>query len=198
MMVWKMIILFQGCILRFHVNLLGCNLNPVTLGFTCAIGIISKKCIASGQWAPCAAAAMAALKPEIYPSGSIHTVDGRNPANQFIVSLFHYLQDFLHTRWCRISSINSMSSKINLFTPRKVTWKPPKMEVDGRLVSFSKGSVSGSMLILGWSIPSNAVLIGLLVFLFHARFSYSASIEMFQFNLVDCMKWLGIDQTLVV
>ena len=25
MMVWKMIFLFQGCILRFHVNLPGCN-----------------------------------------------------------------------------------------------------------------------------------------------------------------------------
>ena len=25
MMVWKMILLFQGCILRFHVNLLECN-----------------------------------------------------------------------------------------------------------------------------------------------------------------------------
>ena len=30
MMVWKMISLFQGCILRFHVNLLGC---PGVLGF---------------------------------------------------------------------------------------------------------------------------------------------------------------------
>ena len=27
MMVWKMIFLFQGCILRFHVNLPGCILN---------------------------------------------------------------------------------------------------------------------------------------------------------------------------
>ena len=26
------------------------------------------------------------------------TVDGRNPAR-----LFHYLQDFIHPRWCRIS-----------------------------------------------------------------------------------------------
>ena len=28
MMVWKMIFLFQGCILRFHVNLPGCSLVP--------------------------------------------------------------------------------------------------------------------------------------------------------------------------
>ena len=36
------------------------------------------------------------------------TVDGRNPANQLIRSLSHYLQGFIHARWCRISSINSM------------------------------------------------------------------------------------------
>ena len=33
----------------------------------------------------------------------IDTVDGRNPANQLIG------RGFIHTRWCRISSINSMS-----------------------------------------------------------------------------------------
>ena len=31
------------------------------------------------------------------------TVDGRNPANQLIGSLSHYLQGFIHSRWCRIS-----------------------------------------------------------------------------------------------
>ena len=31
-------------------------------------------------------------------------VDGRNPANQLIGSLSHYLQGFLHPGWCRISS----------------------------------------------------------------------------------------------
>ena len=29
--------------------------------------------------------------------------------HQLIGSLPHYLQDFLHPRWCRISSINSMT-----------------------------------------------------------------------------------------
>ena len=38
------------------------------------------------------------------------TVDGRNPANQLIGSLSHYLQDFIHPRWCRISSINSINT----------------------------------------------------------------------------------------
>ena len=37
------------------------------------------------------------------------TVDGRNPANQLKGSLSHYLQCFMHPRWCRISSINSKS-----------------------------------------------------------------------------------------
>ena len=36
------------------------------------------------------------------------TVDGRNPANQLIGSLSRYLQCFIHVRWCRISSINSI------------------------------------------------------------------------------------------
>ena len=40
---------------------------------------------------------------------TFHTVDGRNPANQLICSLSHYLQDFIHLRRCRISSINSSS-----------------------------------------------------------------------------------------
>ena len=31
------------------------------------------------------------------------TFDGRNPANQLICSLSHYLQGFVHPRWCRIS-----------------------------------------------------------------------------------------------
>ena len=39
------------------------------------------------------------------------TVDGKNPANQLRLvvyhSLSHYLQGFIHPRWCRISSINS-------------------------------------------------------------------------------------------
>ena len=35
------------------------------------------------------------------------TVDGWNPAPVEVGSLFHYLQGFIHPRWCRISSINS-------------------------------------------------------------------------------------------
>ena len=36
------------------------------------------------------------------------TVDGRNPANQLIDSFSHDLEGFIHPRWCRISSINSI------------------------------------------------------------------------------------------
>ena len=35
------------------------------------------------------------------------TVDGRNPANQLIGSLCHFLQCLILLRWCRISAINS-------------------------------------------------------------------------------------------
>ena len=39
----------------------------------------------------------------------IPTVDGRNPTNQLMSSLSHYLWGFIHPRWCRISSINSIN-----------------------------------------------------------------------------------------
>ena len=38
------------------------------------------------------------------------TVDGNNPAPVEVRSLSHYLQVFIHPRWCSISSINSMST----------------------------------------------------------------------------------------
>ena len=38
-----------------------------------------------------------------------YTVDGRNPAPVEVGSLSHYLQGFIHPRWCRISSINSIT-----------------------------------------------------------------------------------------
>ena len=38
-----------------------------------------------------------------------HTVDGRNPTNQLRLVVFPILlQGFIHARWCRISSINSI------------------------------------------------------------------------------------------
>ncbi len=42
-------------------------------------------------------------------SSFFNTVDGRNPANQLIDGLYHYLQGFIHPRWCKISSINTSS-----------------------------------------------------------------------------------------
>ena len=41
----------------------------------------------------------------------IDTVDGRNPANQLIWRIYHCLQGFIYLRWCRISSINSITAK---------------------------------------------------------------------------------------
>ena len=38
------------------------------------------------------------------------TVDGQNPAPVEVGSLPHYLPGFNHPRWCRISSINSITS----------------------------------------------------------------------------------------
>ena len=42
----------------------------------------------------------------------IHTVGGWNPANQLIV----YPKGFIHPRWCRISSINSMKRALSACT----------------------------------------------------------------------------------
>ena len=41
---------------------------------------------------------------------STSTVDGRNPVLFDRYSLSHYLQGFIHPRWCRISSVNSRTS----------------------------------------------------------------------------------------
>ena len=48
-------------------------------------------------------------------SVQVNTVDGRNPAPVEVGSLSHYLQGFIHPRWCRISSINRM------LVPRRVS-----------------------------------------------------------------------------
>ena len=45
---------------------------------------------------------------KFHPGMKIRTVDGRNPAPVDMV-ISHHLDDFLHPRWCRISSINSIS-----------------------------------------------------------------------------------------
>ena len=45
-------------------------------------------------------------------------LDGRNPTNQLVDSLLHYLHGFVHPRWCRISSINSMN-----FQEISVVWR---------------------------------------------------------------------------
>ena len=53
------------------------------------------------------------------------TVDGRNPANQLIGSVSHYLLGFLHPRWCRISAIHSTVDGFFNFTEIKEVkkWK---------------------------------------------------------------------------
>ena len=48
--------------------------------------------------------------------GKVVTVHGRNPAPVEVGSFSHYLQGFTHSRWCKISSINST-------TPGRLTWR---------------------------------------------------------------------------
>ena len=54
--------------------------------------------------------------------------------HQLIVCLSHYLQDFVHPKWCRISSINSISCTTEIERNHKIivrcqdidTFEPPK------------------------------------------------------------------------
>ena len=47
-----------------------------------------------------------------YIINSRYTVDGRHPDNQLIRSCSYHLHCFIHLRWCRISSINNLTSSI--------------------------------------------------------------------------------------
>ena len=66
------------------------------------------------------------------PKKRTHTVDGRHPApvDMVNISLSHYLRGFIHPRWCRISSINSIphfsqvqQSKIFKISPDVWSWQ---------------------------------------------------------------------------
>ena len=52
-----------------------------------------------------------------------HTVDGRNPAPE-VGSLPHYLQGFIHPRWCRISSIKCIYGKYSVTKVGRLTFFP--------------------------------------------------------------------------
>ena len=42
--------------------------------------------------------------------------------HQLIGSLSHYLQGFIHHRWCRISSINSMTGRLRVLKLTEMQW----------------------------------------------------------------------------
>ena len=58
---------------------------------------------------------LAEVRHGLSPSSAYDTVDGRNPAPVEVGRLSLYLQDFMHRRWCRISSISNW----NHFGPSK-------------------------------------------------------------------------------
>ena len=58
------------------------------------------------------------------------TVDGQNPAPVDRYSLSHYLQGFIHTRWCRISSINSMLVSGRLYMAFQHRSQPSMMDMN--------------------------------------------------------------------
>ena len=80
-------------------------------GYICQLSVCQPS-----RWRKAALSAHRGLEISSCTSGSKKqaTVDGRNPANQLIWRIYHVLQGFIHIRWCRISSINSMSQKINI------------------------------------------------------------------------------------
>ncbi len=81
----------------------------------------------------------------------IHTVDGRNPANQLIASFTHYLQGFIHPIWCRSSSINSRSEVSCWCSPAKLRMSrtyPPRHNIsEPRRVSKSRALKSDCFLL---------------------------------------------------
>ena len=58
------------------------------------------------------------------------TVDGRNPAPVDRYSLSHYFQGFIHPRWCRISSINSMLVSGRLYMAFQHRFPYPMMDMN--------------------------------------------------------------------
>ena len=71
--------------------------------------------------------------------------------HQLIGSLSHYLQGFIHPRWCRISSINSIAGDSLFFPPsilllgctsqRFVFWVRPSQEYD-EIVKYTSRSLT--------------------------------------------------------
>ena len=51
---------------------------------------------------------------------NIHILLMEEILHQLIFCLSHYLQDFVHPRWCRISSINSISCTIEIERNHKI------------------------------------------------------------------------------
>ena len=75
------------------------------------------------------------------------TVDGRNPAPVEVGSLSHYLQVFLHPRWCHIciNNIRIISNKHQSFEKRNV-------HVNILISSASHDDTVNPMIISNWNI----------------------------------------------
>ena len=103
----------------FHVNLPGCHELLIGQGFPegfAGLSISSPKVsLVTLFWAwvfPYTAYIGGKLRVGKTSSFQTrHAVDSRNPANQLIGSLSHNLDGFIHPRWCRISYINSISTR---------------------------------------------------------------------------------------
>ena len=55
--------------------------------------------------------------------------------HQLMSSLSHYLQGFIHPRWCRISSINSITLRSTNEIPWKIPFVPGRKHQNGVFVS---------------------------------------------------------------
>ena len=81
-----------------------------------------------------------------YPS---HTVAGRNSASLEVGSLSHYLQGFIHPRWCRILSINSTIQLGNSLESSWILWtlpasSPNRWRIRWKLTSGRQHSITPS------------------------------------------------------
>ena len=74
--------------------------------------------------------------------------------HQLIGSLAHYLQGFIHPRWCKISAINSSNPNFGMikipYTPRKFNSSPLKNDGWKTILSFWVSAYFQGLLLLNF------------------------------------------------
>ena len=89
------------------------------------------------------------------------TVDGWNPAPVEVGSLSHYLQGFLHPRWCRISAINSRMNETKPWSSKVST------EIHHRTLDVMKKNLRETIAVGNFGLMNYVLGGGLKYVVFH-------------------------------